>query len=112
MVWFGTIMVKESIMVKELVPLVVAVALWGRHWSGGSILCKCDNEAVVAVVTSRTSQNKAVMHLLRCLFFLEASFDCHLIATHIPGVYNELADDLSRDRLSSFLQKALHQPCC
>ena len=90
-------------MVKELVPIVVAVALWGKLWSGTSVMCRCDNQAVVAVITSRTSHDKRVMHLLRCLFFLEASSDCHLVASHIPGRHNELADDLSRNHLYIFL---------
>ena len=104
--WSGFTTFETSIMVKALVPLVAAVALWGKQWTGSTIMCKWDNVAVVTVIGSRTSRNKAVMHLLRCLFFLEASFDCHLLASHIPGVQNELADDLSRNRLTSFLQKA------
>ena len=47
------------------------------------------------------------MHLLRCLFFMEAQLQFELIAMHIAGVHNSLADDLSRNRHSSFLSKAL-----
>ena len=32
-------------------------------------------------------------------FFLEAQFQFELVAVHLPGVSNGLADDLSRDRL-------------
>ena len=104
--WQGTPLANASIAVKELVPLVVAAALWGRQWSGSTVMCKCDNQAVVAVIGSRTSSDKQIMHMLRCLFFLEASFDYHLVASHIPGIDNVLADDLSRNRPASFLQKA------
>ena len=45
------------------------------------------------------------MRLLRCLFFIEAWFDFRVMATYLPGTKNDLADDLSRDRLSSFLSK-------
>ena len=93
-------------MVKELIPLVAAFGVWGKRWTESSVLCKCDNQSVVSVIMSRTSRDKPTMHLLRCLFFLEASFDCHLVASYIPGAVNELADDLSRNRLSSFLQRA------
>lgn len=48
------------------------------------------------------------MHLLRCLFFIEAHYQFELTATHIAGVANSLADDLSRNALSSFLSKAPH----
>ena len=76
--WQGTPLANASIAVKELVPLVVAAALWGRQWSGSTVMCKCDNQAVVAVIGSRTSSDKQIMHMLRWLFFLEASFDYHL----------------------------------
>lgn len=101
-------------MVKELIPIVIAAAVWGRLWIGDRIQCHCDNESVVAVISSRTSKNPSVMHLLRCLFFFEASFNFCVKAVHIPGAQNELADDLSRDRLSHFLQKSpsMHpEPC-
>ena len=45
------------------------------------------------------------MHLLHCLFFLEASFQFELVARHIPGSHNSIADDLSRNRLSAFFSK-------
>jgi hypothetical protein len=47
-----------------------------------------------------------MMRLVRCLFFVEAWFRFELVATHLPGRENMLADDLSRNRLSDFLSKA------
>ena len=44
-----------SIALKELVPIVVALAVWGHRWSRGSLLCHCDNEAVVHSVARRPS---------------------------------------------------------
>ena len=35
------------ITVKELLPIVFATAVWGQHWENKSVLCWCDNEAVV-----------------------------------------------------------------
>ena len=81
--WAGTPVATASIAVKELVPLVLAVALWGSQWKGDTVMCRCDNEAVVAVIITRTAHDKGLMQLLRCLFFLEARFDCHLLASHI-----------------------------
>ena len=34
-----------SIAPKELVPIVVAVILWGPHWAGQCICCLCDNSS-------------------------------------------------------------------
>ena len=105
--WSSTLVSSSvNIAVKELIPIVLAAAVWGQWWQGGVVLCRCDNEAVVAVIKSRTSRDMELMHLLRCLAFIEAKFSCTIVAVHLPGVNNSLADDLSRNRLSSFLQSA------
>ena len=70
------------------------------------VCCRCDNEAVVAVINKCTSKDAELMHLLHCLIFFEAKFSTRMIATHVAGVHNTLADDLSRDKLSSFLRAA------
>ena len=93
------------IAVKELIPIVLAGALWGKEWKRQRVRCSCDNEAVVAVMRTRTSRNPHLMHLLRCLFFIEAKYDFEFSCVHIPGKYNELADDLSRNRVCAFLSK-------
>ena len=72
--WSGSDVREETIMVKELIPIVIAAAVWGRLWGGHTVQCKCDNQAVVAVISSRTSKLPMIMHLLRCLFFFEAHF--------------------------------------
>ena len=60
------------------------------------------------MLVSRTSKNPHLMHLLRCLFFIEAEYQFTLSVAHIAGVANDLADDLSRDQLSSFHSKVPH----
>lgn len=97
---------KYQIAVKELLPVVLAAAVWGKDWKGLDVTCHSDNQAVVAVIRSRTSKDPDLMHLLRSLSFIEARYEFFLSAKYIPGSCNELADDLSRNRLSSFLQKA------
>ena len=104
-----------SISVKELLPILIAGVLWGHDWAGHRVHCLCDNEAVVAVLKSRTSRHPHLMHLLRCLFFIEACYDLEITCSHIPGLDNGLADDLSRNRISAFLSKvpeASQQPAC
>ena len=96
---------EKQIAVKELIPVVIAAAIWGHQWSGRRVLSNCDNQAVVAVINSRYSKEKDLMQLLRCLFFLEATSQFHLVAVHLPGVLNDCADDLSRNRLPSFRMK-------
>jgi len=103
--WTGKV-VEQQIAVKELIPVVVAAVVWDKQWKGLDVKCHSDNQAVVAVMQTRTSRDPNIMHLLRCLSFVEARFEFYLSAEYIPGSQNDLADDLSRNRLSSFLQKA------
>ena len=52
-------------------------------------------------------------HMFRCLFFLEAKYDLTLSAVHVPGVENQLADAISRNKLDSFFDffpQAQRQP--
>jgi hypothetical protein len=45
-----------DISVKELVPVVMASALWGRHWTSKHICFHSDNMSVVAILASRTAK--------------------------------------------------------
>ncbi len=91
------------ITVKELLPVVVAVAVWGHQWSGKSVRCLCDNAAVVAIINTGTSKNERAMHLMRSAFFFLARHDVRVWAEHLPGVENGSADALSRNDHTSFL---------
>ena len=91
---------------KELFAGLVAAAVWGERWRGSRVQWLCDNQPAVHAVCKRSCRDQSMMHLIRCLFFLEAWFCFEMIATHLPGRENMLADDLSRNRLSAFLSKA------
>ena len=86
---------RGSIIAKELLPIIVATAIWGPQWVG---VCHCHNEGVVAALKGGYP---TLAHMLRCLFFLEAKFDVLLSARHIPGVENGAADSISRNVLQS-----------
>ena len=94
-----------SIAEKELIPIIIALVAWGATWSGHQIICHCDNQVVVACLKSRTSRCKGVMHLLRCLLFVEARLRCYVHPTYIDTHSNYLADALSRNNLPLFLSK-------
>ena len=70
---------------KELITILLACATWGRRWHGARVLCWCDNQAAVGAVTSRSCQDPTLMHLLRCLFFIEAHCQFELVSGQIPG---------------------------
>ena len=61
-----------DISAKELVPILITAVIWGHEWKGKQVVAQCDNSAVVAVIKSRYSKDQHLMHMLRCLFFVEA----------------------------------------
>ena len=99
--WAGPIS-NLHITVKELVPIVLAAAIWGPDWKGKTVKSRCDNAAVVAIINSGSSRVQEAMHLMRCLAFIAAKYEFTIFATHIPGVDNVLADALSRNNGTLF----------
>lgn len=91
---------------EELFAAILATASWGSEWRGQRVLWRCDNMAAVHAVLSRSCRDRSLMHLVRCLFFIEAHYQFELVASYLPGEANMLADDLSRNRSSAFLLKA------
>jgi len=101
-----------SIAVKEFVPVVLAAALFGRHWHGHLIQFSVDNMSVVHVLNSTYSKDPHLMHMIRVLVFLAAYFNFWFRAEHIEGRSNCLADALSRNNLEYFLsQSPLARDC-
>ena len=81
--------------------LELACAALGPQWQGQLIYVWCDNQAAEHAITARSYPG--LMHLLQCLFFMEASFQFQLPASHIPGVNNTPTDLLSCKQLPLFL---------
>lgn len=94
-----------SIALKELIPVLLAAAIWGCSWSGSLVQLHTDNAAVVTQVNNLYSRDLRACNLLRVLAFFQALFDFRLRAVHIPGVLNAGADDLSRNRALAFLHR-------
>ena len=80
----------------------MACAVWGKQWKNSTVLFRCDNMAVVAIVNSGRSRDQLAMHLMRCLSFFLAHFNLFTVAEHIQGRLNVAADSLSRNNLSRF----------
>lgn len=103
--WHSTWRLK-SIALKELLPIVVACAMWGLLWAHKQVQVQSDNSAVVEILRTRTSKCSDIMHLLRCLHFFTAQHDIILKATHLPGVLNVAADAISQNHLQILFQVA------
>ena len=96
---------KLTIAVKELIPVVLAAAVFGPNWSGMIIQFVVDNAAVVDVLNATYCNESHMMHLIRLLVFYAAKYNFWFTATHIPGKRNIVADALSRNKLSVFFSQ-------
>jgi len=117
MEWFqlkwNSVVQGYHITVKEMLPIVIAAAIWGKKWKGGTVQVRCDNSAVVSIINQGTSHDHQAMHLARCLAFIMAEHQFYMFATHLPGVENIAADALSRNKLHLFQStspQANHHP--
>ena len=97
-----------NIAAKELLPIVLSLALWGSHWSGSRVLFRTDNQAVMAALTSFSTCDPTMSHLLQCLFFFEAHFDVEHKVVHLPGWDNPAADAIFRNKVDQFF--SVHRP--
>ena len=87
-----------DIMAKELEPIIISCTIWAPLLVHKAIQFQCDNQSLVSDINKRSSKDSMVMHLLRCLWFIAASFDIHITATHLPDIHYNAADMLSRDQ--------------
>ena len=71
----------------------------------GIVRWSCDNCAVVEVIPHGSLKDKHLFYIFRCIHFAEVKYSFTLVAHHIARVDNDRADDLSHNRLSSFLSK-------
>ena len=91
-----------SIAGKEMLPIVVAAAIWGNEWRGCTVEFNWNNEAVVHSLMAGSCKEKNMTHMLQCSFFIEAKFNFSIVASHVPDVLNVQADALSRNQPQFF----------
>ena len=80
----------------EMINILVAIRAWARHWATHKILIHCDNQAVVAVMTSSKTRDLTLVAIHRNILMECARFDIELHTVHIPGKTNLVEDALSR----------------
>jgi len=97
---------------KEMVPVVIALALWGKRWQGCTVLCQSDNNGSGGCVENRVSQGQAADAPAALSAFFTAHAQLCIVATHIPGRLNMGADAISRNyaNLPSFAPQCATQP--
>ena len=99
-----------SIAAKELIPIVLACAVWGKQWQGKHVLVWSDNMSVVLVITGLSSRDPLLTHLLRLLYFFLATHSIPSICQVfiIPLLTHFLAISC-RCSLSSYQKQILRQ---
>ena len=77
---------------KEVRAQIFAAFRWAPSWANQHVIVHCDNEAAVHIINKGSTANPIVMHALRQLFWLSASYNFRFTAMHIPGRHNVIAD--------------------
>ena len=96
----------QSIEFKELFAILMACNTWGSDWCRHRIAVHCDNKAIVDCLASGTSKSPPVMSLLRKMFMVCAKYNFTVVAKHVPGKSNCIADSLSRYNMQDFRRLA------
>ena len=80
----------------EILSIVVALKVWGQAWANKSIEIRCDNLAVVEVLSSGKARDSIMATCARNIWLLAAIYNINVMVTHIRGCDNSVADLLSR----------------
>ena len=91
----------------EYITVIYYVLCWGHLFRNSVVAVRCDNTAAVSWLSKNRSggQLKAAYDLVQIAALFMASYNIKLLCTHLAGILNILADDLSRDvNLQEFIE--------
>ena len=80
----------------EMINILLAIRVFASLWHRKSILIKCDNAAVVSVLTTGKAKDPFLAAVARNVWMKLAKKDIQAVYKHIPGKINQVADLLSR----------------
>ena len=80
----------------EMLNIMVALKVWGQHWSNKCVEIKCDNLAIVSVLQEGKARDPLLAAFARNIWLLTSIFNIQLKVSHIFGTDNQIADLLSR----------------
>ncbi|XP_062578413.1 uncharacterized protein LOC134240321 isoform X1 [Saccostrea cucullata] len=86
----------------ELVPVVLSIEIWGSCLQNKKVLFHIDNIGLVSVINKQTSKSKRTMELVRYFVLKLMNYNVIFKAKHIPGVFNSIADAISRKQWRHF----------
>ena len=80
----------------EMLNILVALKVWHNQWSGHKVLVKCDNQAVVSVLTTGKTCDNTLAKYARNVFLWLSAFNINIVVVHVPGKLNPVVDLLSK----------------
>ena len=95
---------EQNIVLLELVPIVLALEVWGHLLRDKVVVFHTDNLALVSVINNQKSKEPLVMLLVRSFVFNQLLHNVSLKAVHVPGYLNVNADMLSRLQVQRFME--------
>ena len=87
---------------KEMYAVVLGVGTFRVRLRGKQLLMNVDNMTVYHCIESGKSTDAELMSLIRTLYLYTSQNAIEYKICHVPGVSNEMADSLSRNRLDLF----------
>ena len=92
----------QSIAVKEMVPVVIALQTWAARLQGRCVKIMSDNMSVVCAINAQSCRDPKLMGWVRRFFVLCALNNIKVTAEHVTSRGNQRADALSRGSLQLF----------
>ncbi|KAM3922975.1 uncharacterized protein RB166_012055 [Leptodactylus fuscus] len=87
----------KNLALLELFPSVVALEVWGGVFRDKRLRLHCDNlGGVVQAINNLSASSPPVVCLLQQLVLRCMSLNAWVVAKHVPGIHNGIADALSR----------------
>lgn len=90
----------------EMIPILIAVKVWGPMLVNKKILFRVDNLALVHILNKQTSKSKRIMDLIRQFVLHNMKNNIIWRSVHISGLENGLADAISRREWQRFFKAA------
>ena len=92
----------QNITFLELVPIWVAIKVWGSELRNKYVVLHTDNQALAYCINKLTSKESRLMGAIRQIVRLLLAFNVKARAEHIAGSLNSRSDALSRLQLDVF----------
>ena len=105
--WSGAALFSDMTFL-EMVPVLLAIMLWGPNLQGKRVLFNIDNQALVSILNKQTSKSSRVMLLLREFVLFCMRYSIVFRAKYICSKSNDIADSLSRKQWSRFRKLVPH----